>query len=62
MERALKANRVPKVDQVDKLRENLSGFALSMVPDSVKDIKVDLTPSMNSGETLRESYKADLGS
>ena len=40
MERALKSNRVPKVDQVDKLREHLSGFALSLVPDSVKDIEV----------------------
>ena len=41
MERAFKANRVPKIDQVDKLRENLSGFALSLVPDTVKDIEVD---------------------
>ena len=40
MERAFKSNRVPKVDQVDKLREQLSGFALSLVPDSVKDIEV----------------------
>ena len=40
MERALKVNRVPKVDQVDKLRENLSGLALTLVPDSVKDIDV----------------------
>ena len=40
MERALKANRVPKMDQVDKLREHLSGFALSLVPDTVKDIEV----------------------
>ena len=39
MERAFKSNRVPKVDQVDKLREQLSGFALSLVPDSVKDIE-----------------------
>ena len=40
MERAFKANRVPVVDQVDKLREQLSGFALSLVPDSMKDIQV----------------------
>ena len=40
MERAFKANRVPVVDQVDKLRDQLSGFALSLVPDSMKDIKV----------------------
>ena len=40
MERAFKANRVPLVDQVDKLRENLSGFALSLVPETTKDIKI----------------------
>ena len=38
MLRAFKSNRVAKVDQVDKLRECLSGFALSLVPDSMKDI------------------------
>ena len=38
MERAFKANRVPKVDQVDKLREMLSGFALSLVPDNMRSI------------------------
>ena len=37
MERALRANKVPKVDQVDKLREHLSGFALLLVPDSTRD-------------------------
>ena len=40
MERALRVNRAPKVDQVDKLRENLSGLALTLVPDSVKNIAV----------------------
>ena len=40
MVRAFKSNRVAKVDQVDKLREQLSGFALSLVPDSQKDIDV----------------------
>ena len=38
MLRAFKSNRVAKMDQVDKLREQLSGFALSLVPDSMKDI------------------------
>ena len=40
VQRAFKANRVPRVDQVDKLREHISGFALSLVPDTVKDIEV----------------------
>ena len=40
MLRAFKSNRVAKIDQVDKLREHMSGFALSLVPDSQKDIEV----------------------
>ena len=34
--RALKTNRVPAVDQVSKLWDNLSGHFLQMVPESVK--------------------------
>ena len=39
-ERALRSNRVPLIDQADKLREHLSGDALKHVPDSIKDIKI----------------------
>ena len=48
-ERALKSNKVPKIDQADKLRENLSGDALRHIPDTVKDINTAF-------ETLNDLY------
>ena len=38
-----KRNQVCKIDQIEKLRENLKGKALRLVPDSMKDIETAWT-------------------
>ena len=38
MEKDFRANKVVNVDQVDKLREQLSGFAKTLVPDNMRNI------------------------
>ena len=38
MEKAFRVNKVAKVDLLDKLREQLNGFAKSLVPDNMRDI------------------------
>ena len=40
MRRCLKANRVPRRDQAAKLREQLSGHALGLVPESIQDVEI----------------------
>ena len=37
--RCLNSNKVPRIDQVAKLREKLTGHPLSLVPESIKDIE-----------------------
>ena len=39
MRRALKSNRVPRIDLAAKLRENLGGHALALVPGSMRDVE-----------------------
>ena len=63
MLRAFKSNRVAKVDQVDKLRECLGGFALSLVPDSMKDIDAAfqaLSDQWDDQERVLESLLKEL--
>ena len=50
---------VPKVDQVDKMREQFSGFAPSLVPDSMKDTEVAFQALVIGWETRRESWRTD---
>ena len=38
--RCLKSNRVPQRDQTAKLRENLSGHPLNLVPESMQDVDI----------------------
>ena len=40
MAECFQKNQVPKSDQLDKLRENLTGAALKRVPDTVKELSV----------------------
>ena len=35
----MKSNKVPSIDQTAKLREQLSGHPLALVPESIKDIQ-----------------------
>ena len=55
MENAFLKNRVPRDERVDKLREHLRSKALSLVPDSTKDIAAAYEtedPWFNSGFLL----------
>ena len=49
MQRALRVNKVPLIDQVAKIRATLSGHPLSKVPESVKLAK-------DAFKTLRSRY------
>ena len=54
MERAFRANRVPKEDQVDKLGERLSGFHSPWFQIVSRTLRLLSKLFMTSGETLRE--------
>ena len=43
MTKALRHNKVSKADQVERLRKNLSGFALGLVPESTESIEKAFT-------------------
>ena len=43
MVKALRHNKVPKADQVERLRKNLTGFALGLVPESTENIEKAFT-------------------
>ena len=58
MEKAFRANKVAKVDQVDKLSEQLKGFAKSLVPDNMRDI-ADAFKALSEQWGYSESYQTE---